>query len=484
MKVLNRKQVVVFLFAGTVLAACNKQLDINEDPSKLTSAQVSPSTLLPSTIQFTATSFYSAAQYGSYYPQYFAGNAGQEAQIESYNPYGFDNIWESAYRDAMPNLKDMISRAEAGGAPQYSGIGKLLLALNLMQCSDIWGDVPYSEAFLGLSNLSPKYDPQSEIYNNYLKTLFDEAIADLSQPIPASTVLQVGSTDLVYGGGTSGVANWLKAAYGARARYYIHLSLKDASNLPKAAADASQAISDQSGALDLQLRYTQERPNPWFTYLSNASATARSARPAEYFINLLNGNSYYNGIIDPRISKFVDKGTAATYIGKPAGVRNGVATTDITANTFYGQRTSVIPILTYAEIQFIRAEALFSTNKTDAYAAYLNGIRGSMKKLGVSDTDAGVYINNPAISKGAQNFTLTDIMLQKYIANFMQLETWSDMRRYQYSTTIYPGLTKPDNIPNNAKPWVQRGNFPDNEPGRNPNVPSSDQWTKIWLFNN
>ncbi|WP_420477456.1 hypothetical protein, partial [Noviherbaspirillum sp. ST9] len=118
-----------------VTGACSDQLDINDDPSRLTPDQVALSALLPATIQFTATSFFNAGQYGNYYPQYFAGSAGQEAQIDAYNPYGFDNIWESAYRDAMPNLKELIMRAEAAGAPQYAGIGKLLMALNLMQSS-------------------------------------------------------------------------------------------------------------------------------------------------------------------------------------------------------------------------------------------------------------------------------------------------------------------------------------------------------------
>ncbi|RXF68801.1 SusD/RagB family nutrient-binding outer membrane lipoprotein [Arcticibacter tournemirensis] len=464
-----------------VTGACSDQLDINDDPSRLTPDQVALSALLPATIQFTATSFFNAGQYGNYYPQYFAGSAGQEAQIDAYNPYGFDNIWESAYRDAMPNLKELIMRAEAAGAPQYAGIGKLLMALNLMQSSDIWGDLPYSEAFQGVDNLSPKYDSQQDIYMTHLKKLLDEAIDDLSKPIPALANLQVGSTDLIYKGTATGVANWMRAAYGARARYYLHLSGKDASNFGKAAADAAQSISDQSGALDLQLRYTQERPNPWFTYLSNATASARSAKPAEYFVNLLNGSSYYAGIMDPRISKLIDKGAAATYAGKPVGKVGGTGTTDITANTFYGQRTSVIPILTYSEMQFIIAESLFNTSKSDAYTAYINGIRGSMRKFGVSDSEINAYILNPAVAKTALTFTLTDIMLQKYIALFMQMESWTDMRRYQYSNTIYPNLKQPS--VNVIGTWVQRGNFPDNEPGRNPNVPRSDQKTKLWLFN-
>ncbi|MNW20689.1 hypothetical protein D3C71_2212010 [compost metagenome] len=56
------------------------------------------------------------------------------------------------------------------------------------------------------------------------------------------------------------------------------------------------------------------------------------------------------------------------------------------------------------------------------------------------------------------------------------------MRRYQYDTNIYKGLQKP--IKNLlGTEWVQRGNYPDNEPGRNVNVPKvANQAVKIWLF--
>ncbi|MNL69665.1 hypothetical protein D3C87_1945560 [compost metagenome] len=105
-----------------------------------------------------------------------------------------------------------------------------------------------------------------------------------------------------------------------------------------------------------------------------------------------------------------------------------------------------------------------------------------MVKLGVETSSIDAYVNDPKISKGDANLTLSDIMLQKYIALFLQMESWTDMRRYQYDTNIYKGLQKP--IKNLlGTEWVQRGNYPDNEPGRNVNVPKvANQAVKIWLF--
>jgi len=475
----------MFIAAAAIFSSCKKALDINSDPSRLTPEQANLSGLLAATIQFTATSFFNVGQYGNSYPQYLAGFNTYEANIDAYNPYGFDNIWESGYRDAMPNLKEMIARAESLGAPQYSGIGKTLMALLLMQSTDIWGDLPYSQAFMGPSVPSPVYDKQEDIYNTSLKALLDGAIADLAKPVPTAAALKVGTSDLIFGGT---VASWQKAAYGARARYYLNLSNRNAANLVNAAADAALAVDvTLRSAIDVQLKYSQERPSPWYTNLGQPAITAKQHRPSYFLVNLMNGTGYFAGVTDPRLPKLFDNNGAATYIGRPVGALSNeqganLANADITERTFYGARTSPVPILTYAEMQFIRAEALLPTDQAAAYAAYINGIKGNMEKLGVDAAAITAYTGNPVVTKGG-NITITDVMLQKYIALFLQMETWTDMRRYQYSATVYPGLKPPlKNLLGTS--YVQRAKYPDNEPGRNPNVPQvANQAVKLWLFN-
>jgi len=487
MKKYIKQSTLVVLTGCLSLFSCKKALDINQDPNRLTGNQVSISNLLPSGEQYLASSFYNAGAYGLFYTQYLAGAASYQQNIDSYNPYGFDELWGPAYLSAMPNYNDIIKRADQAGAPQYAGIARTMMALTLMQCADIWGDIPYSEAFQGSSNVSPHYDSMQNIYKD-VKTLLDQAIANLNQPNPTLPSLVVGSTDLIYGGN---ITKWKKAAYAARARYYINMSKKDpsAANYQNAIADANLAIDDQTGASDLQLFYNQTIPSPWFS-LSNTTAGSRYARPSQFFVNLMNGNGYFAGVFDPRLPKEVDNGGKATYVGHPEGTldndqANGADQTnvDITTNTYYGQRTSPVPIITYSEVQFIKAEALLKTgDQVNAYIAYQNGIKGNMIKLGVATADMNTYLANPVVSKGAAGLTIADVMLQKYIALFLQMETWTDMRRYQYDPNVYVGLKQPiHNVLGNV--WVQRGNYPDVEPGRNPNVPKSlNQTNVLWLF--
>lgn len=80
------------------------------------------------------------------------------------------------------------------------------------------------------------------------------------------------------------------------------------------------------------------------------------------------------------------------------------------------------------------------------------------------------------------NYTLSDLMMQKYISMYMQPEQWTDMRRYHYSNSrngygigdakeiVYPGLRRPYNLyqafwvdglteEQKENTWIQRINY-------------------------
>ena len=52
---------------------------------------------------------------------------------------------------------------------------------------------------------------------------------------------------------------------------------------------------------------------------------------------------------------------------------------------------------------------------------------------------------NAAANQASDALKLSDIMLQKYIACWVigSLETWADMRRYNYSSDVYTGFAAP-----------------------------------------
>ena len=112
--------------------------------------------------------------------------------------------------------------------------------------------------------------------------------------------------------------------------------------------------------------------------------------------------------------------------------------------------------MTYAEIQFIKAEAAWKKgNYPLALTAYKNGIRGNIDMYSTYFTgyvnftaaQRDAYVNDPAVSPAnAADLTRKMILLQKYIAlwGWGFVETWVDMRKENYDVTnIYTGYTIP-----------------------------------------
>ncbi len=84
----------------------------------------------------------------SYYTQYLASNT-QASDADIYNSVDYSTTWTNFYTTMM-NIKQMNNKAEAVGAYQHLGVGKILMALNLNLLINVFGDVPYTEALKGI----------------------------------------------------------------------------------------------------------------------------------------------------------------------------------------------------------------------------------------------------------------------------------------------------------------------------------------------
>lgn len=470
----NYLYTTIFMLSLLFATACESMLDVNDNPARVGPEEATVATLLPSAIRATSNTIYGSGQYAIQYPQYLGGQA-----ISYYTPYGFDQLWTPFYTDALPTLQDIIERAEAVDAYNYAGIAKTLLALGLMTATDMYGFVPYSEANQGIDKLYPCYDTMEELYAIHIIGLLDEAVENLQRPLPELEAYRTVQNDYIYNGD---LEQWLKAAHAIRARYYLHLSNRQPEVLSNAVQEAEMAF--ESNADDLELLYEEQNVNPWYGFLGNA--TSKIMRPTSYVVDLLAGRGAFN-VEDPRLSFYVEKPEAdSEYVGITPGEDIGGpldGNVNLTPETWPTQIDAPIQFITYAEMQFILAEGLFATDKIGAYEAYLRGIEASMRKVGVAESEIADFVAHPEIAVGHDNLTLPDIMLQKYLALYLQMETWTDMRRYQYDPQVYIGIQKPikNQIPQN--PWIQRSNIADEEPGVNtclPEVPN--QGVPLWLF--
>ena len=105
-----------------------------------------------------------------------------------------------------------------------------------------------------------------------------------------------------------------------------------------------------------------------------------------------------------------------------------------------------------------------------------------LENVKVEKTKPASEIGNMHYFFNPSQYTLSDLMMQKYIAMYMQPEQWTDLRRYHYSNNrngygigddkeiVYPGLRRPYNLyqafwidgltdAEKENTWVQRYNY-------------------------
>ena len=138
--------------------------------------------------------------------------------------------------------------------------------------------------------------------------------------------------------------------------------------------------------------------------------------------------------------------------------------------SFQIRPVSNFEVLTYHEMCFIKAEVeMRKGDQADAYTAYLAGINAHMNYMQstlsswqaqgyatsnpdmtpMNQSDITNYLGSAAVAQGAGSLTMSDIMLQKYIAMGISLENFNDMRRFDFSAgdvgsfgVVYPGYQR------------------------------------------
>ncbi len=468
--------IIIAILTVTVVSCSDDYFDVNTPTGSATEDQLSMNDLLGPAIYHTVLAQYWAERSFGNYTQYFTGQGGGAA-----GPTSISSAWSNIYLYALPNINTIIEKANETNSNHFRGIAKILIAINLGLATDSWEAIPFSMASMGSENLSPAFDTQEEIYNS-INTLLDDAIADLSAE-NQSDFSPTSTGDIAYRGDTD---KWLRAAYTLKARYAMHLSEIDAN----AAANAALSYLDNgftSNDDDLQIFFEERNINPWHSRQVLAPNTGNvHDKVGDQLVSYMNGTSYpfQSGItIDPRLPVYADNmgdpgDPYRGYVSGGDGLSSDgeLANTDFADAGYYTSVDSPIVIISYAEALFLRAEAAFIANggtttstgtTSEAYNAYLAGIQANMEKLGV---DGSAYLADGAIAVGEANLMLHHIMKEKYIANFLNPETFVDFRRYDFSPDVFLDLELPVDNAESEFPgqWLVRAQYPDSEETRNP----------------
>jgi hypothetical protein len=451
------------------VAGCSDYLDINEDPNNPTEAPLSG--LMTNTTFETSQNMYSLGSNTSYFVQYLASpNPSSSTDIQ--DDVAYDNTWFGFY-DVMTDLAVLRQDAADQGATDYLGVANILTALNLATVVDVWGDVPYSDAFF-VETLTPSYDNQEALYDT-VHTLLDRGIQNLEQ---GNSTISLGNDDFIYGGDTD---QWIRLAHMLKARYLNHLSKQSDYSPTDVLAQIDDGLT--GNADDAQVDYFEDEFNPWAEVAIDNSNLLLGGWISEQTVKHLDGTLY--GVEDPRIGMLMGPNDQGDYVGTRNGAGRGSAPEQgarsvLTTDNYYAAETAPVLIATYAEQKFIEAEAAFRANQpTRAYNAYMDGIEAHMDKVGVSETEKQDYMTDPAVAVGEGGLTLDLIFKEKYTAMYLHPEAWVDARRYDYQ---YDDMELPVNHnPDLNGEFIRRLAYPDSETQRNSqNVPDISLSDRIW----
>ena len=500
----NKSLIITLLAACTLgFTACSDSYmeDMNTDPSKATT--VDPCAQLTTAELQT----YGRLDMVDIYRCYLFGFTQQFMGCWNTTFYGgrhaIDNntmgyMWTLGYTGGVSNLVDAEYRTE--GDPTRTNINAILKIFRVYTMSimtDLYGDIPYSEAGKGYleSIFNPRYDKQEDIYNSFFTELA-EAVDQLDASQDQIT------SDVIYDGD---IAKWKKFANSLRLRFAMRISNV---NPEKARQEFEAALQADGGVFesaddDALIHYMEVSysfgSESYTDYRGNAlSKVMYGNDPANnptyicstFFNQLYNTNDprtfriarcYYDGLMstsspDNRIDlteEMMEKGIefqpndpgAFSWEPWPTGYESDILKELAETNPIVPTRADreVEPklattflmsdnpgiVMTYAEVLFLKAEATlkgWNAGSMSVEEYYKAGIRAAMDFLSdnyddieeITDEEFNEYYENNPIGYTDEQ-RKESINTQAWILHFLNpSESWANIRRSGYPVLKSP----------------------------------------------
>lgn len=521
------KVIILSLLISFMGASCEDWLydNVNEDAAH----EVLPQQVLPVVLFYSAQLQFDHAEYGAYLTQTLTTGGRNQTSSFAYKSGWGDFLtmnrhpqWRRHFYDIGVNAKEIIDEAHEAQAWNLELIGRTLRLMSTQMTTDLFGDMPRSEAY---ESNSPHYDTQESIYE-WMNQEIEELIGMYEDPTytEAATNIPIDqSIDRVFAGDLN---KWKHYTYALKAR----LLLRKLPNWENNAATCQAIITAVNRALegweDVLYRFdggNGAQNSPWGEAFGSTEQGGlgwegrgnmlNSAVPTKYFMeNILGVFESHNNLRgwaeDPRILAFMsarpgpsgtsDSGTEMRYLDTNIGMDVSYKVdnyptlfpeVDGKKVSVYTQNTGYVPLFLEEELLLIKAEATYwSGDKPTARSLTMQTAEINFDRFNLSsiygssytryrnnylgnETGTGNYVTTYFPADG---FNIGHIMRQKYVCLYLQPEQWTDMRRYNYSceengiqydnTYVYPGLKRPNNIyeahwGDDPKAWINRINY-------------------------
>jgi tetratricopeptide (TPR) repeat protein len=210
------------------------------------------------------------------------------------------------------------------------------------------------------------------------------------------------------------------------------------------------------------------------TYTTSGNNVTVTYKAGSIYINSTNyvyaGDTVYVNLRSNALATSGNPAQPATDVNWYPSIAAYTAGVVGSTGSFQTRPVSDQEILTYHEMQFIKAEVYMRKGDfSNAYTAYKAAIQAHLDMMqakltqwqgsGYTTTNPDMapmnqaainnYLTSSAVAQSAGALTMTDIMLQKYIAMGCSIENWNDMRRFNFSAgnigsfgVVYPGYDR------------------------------------------
>lgn len=431
--------ILLLIVAAVTISSCEKGFsEINTDPNRIST--ISPGTLLNPTL-YELASFnmqkcdditFDLMQVALNFPSATGGIHRYEITENTGS-----SIWSTYYR-WINNIKEIRIAADSAKDANYRAIALTLNAWVYANLTDCFGNIPMEEAVRAEEGLvQPKYNTQQQVYVKILADL------DSANRLYNTSKAMIYGTDVLYG---NNVMNWKRFTNSLAMRLLLRVSNRsemDAWNKLKTIIEnpAQYPVfsANDQGAV-LKLNGLTPLVSPWGR--PQDFTTGRAA--GKFFLDSLNAMN------DPRRAKFASQAKNSTGSGNIGymGIPNGYTGNENQFTYIPSQLVQAlivapmsIPLLPYAEVEFIKSEVYFRQNRQDsAKATYERGVKAAIEQWGI--TMPASYFTD---ADAAYNGTLDRILLQKYYALFfVDFQQW-----FEYRRTKLPVLPTADGMLNN-----------------------------------
>lgn len=465
------KKTFILLILGVsfLISSCTKELDalfLDPDGSTETKIEYLFSRALTEQgagmrIGYNPSGYYLVLRTISPWLQ-LAGVDGNDSEMMTTSGNAINNSWSSFYLGFAPKLTEMriqydnLAEEEKSNYDIYMNLIRIVNANATMKMTDLYGDIPYSEAFRareGNNEFFPKYDAQLDIYKSLLADL-KEVDTYLSGFSLNGSIIhgKLAEQDILNDGD---ITKWRKFANSLRLRAAMRIS--DIDNA--LASSTVQDIMSSNAPLTLtnvdNILVNAEAPNGLNIVGGGGGLFGRAIEDSpnlvyapEHMLNVMNTSN------DPRIPYMWVPNTSGVYVGVPSSPDvQGTITIDRDNYGYINEElmrnNELLPgfVITAAEVNFLLAEAVMegfiSGTAKDYYDTALRESIDFYYEIISLEGDSGATAPDTSAvdafvdaSTATFNNTKEQLGTQKWIhfGLFQPREAYASYRRLDYPT--------------------------------------------------